>query len=54
MSLRGLGGYGLGPARAGGTSPIILWNEAGIASVNMSGIMHHHTIVYEQLKALLK
>lgn len=37
-----------------GTSPIILWNEAGIASVNMSGIMHHHTIVYEQLKALLE
>ena len=37
-----------------GTSPMILWNEVGIASVNMSGIMHHHTIVYEQLKALLE
>lgn len=36
-----------------GTSPMILWNEAGIASVNMSGILHHHTIVYEQLKTIL-
>ena len=37
-----------------GVSPMILWNEAGITSINMSGIMHQHTIVYEQLKLLLE
>lgn len=37
-----------------GVSPMILWNEAGITSVNMSGIMHQHTMVYQQLLTLLE
>lgn len=36
-----------------GVSPMALWHEAGITSVNMSGVMHQHNMVYEQLRALL-
>ena len=37
-----------------GISPMALWNEAGITSMNMGGVLMQHTMAHEELQTLLE